>query len=79
MVGGRARPAVPRAGMERRVGHEIAGDFQDVLSRARKAAHSGDVVLFSPGCASFDMFKNYEDRGRQFKQLVLAGREVHVA
>jgi len=58
---------------------EIAENLTDVLSRARRVSRRGDVVLFSPGCASFDMFKNYEDRGRQFKGLVLAQREVHVA
>lgn len=59
--------------------YEIAADLADVLSRAKLAAQRGDVVLFSPGCASFDMFKNYEDRGRKFKEGVLAGSEVHVA
>jgi len=35
-------------------------------------AKKGDIVLLSPACASFDMFMDYEDRGRQFKKLVMA-------
>ena len=37
-----------------------------------KLAAKGDVVLLSPACASFDLFENYEDRGRQFKKAVKA-------
>lgn len=40
------------------------------VTDAFKAANPGDVVLLSPACASFDMFNDYEDRGRQFKQMV---------
>jgi UDP-N-acetylmuramoylalanine--D-glutamate ligase len=39
---------------------------------ARDLAQRGDVVLFSPGTSSFDMFKNYADRGNQFRTLVQA-------
>jgi len=43
---------------------------QDAVKTAHKIAKEGDVVLLSPCCASFDLFKNYEDRGRQFKEAV---------
>jgi len=45
---------------------------KEAVAQARYFAHNGDTVLLSPACASFDLFKNYEDRGRQFKEAVLA-------
>lgn len=44
--------------------------MEEAVSAAYRIAHSGDTVLLSPCCASFDLFKNYEDRGRQFKDCV---------
>jgi UDP-N-acetylmuramoylalanine--D-glutamate ligase len=46
-------------------------DFREALLEAKEAAVPGDVVLLSPACASFDMFLDYEDRGRQFKRMVM--------
>lgn len=47
-------------------------DMSEIVSKARSLAEAGDVVLLSTGCASFDMFANYKDRGQQFQQAVNA-------
>jgi len=49
---------------------ERGGDFADVLERARRIAEPGDAVLLSPACSSYDMFDNYEQRGRVFREWV---------
>lgn len=49
-----------------------ATSLADSVSRARTLASPGDVVLFSPGTSSFDMFQSYADRGNQFRALVQA-------
>jgi UDP-N-acetylmuramoylalanine--D-glutamate ligase len=43
--------------------------FEDVLRRARALAQTGDAILLSPACSSYDMFRNYEERGREFARL----------
>jgi len=55
--------------------HDVAvmvntGSAREAVQAAFHLANKGDVVLLSPACASFDLFKNYEDRGEQFKQAV---------
>lgn len=51
---------------------EMASSLADAVEHAHAAARPGDVVLFSPGTSSFDMFKSYADRGDQFRTLVHA-------
>lgn len=46
------------------------GSAKEAVQAAFHLANKGDVVLLSPACSSFDLFKNYEDRGRQFKEAV---------
>ena len=49
---------------------EDARSMEEAVSKAYKLAEKGDTVLLSPCCASFDLFKSYEDRGDQFKACV---------
>jgi len=51
---------------------EIANSLADAVERAHAIAKPGEVVLFSPGTSSFDMFKSYAERGDQFRALVQA-------
>ena len=44
--------------------------FEDAVIKARETAKEGDTVLLSPACTSFDAFKNFEERGRTFKNIV---------
>lgn len=45
-------------------------DLNEIVSHAKLCAQQGDSVVFSPGFASFDMFKNFEDRGLQYKEII---------
>jgi UDP-N-acetylmuramoylalanine--D-glutamate ligase len=49
---------------------EHAASMMDAVKRARQAAAAGDVVLLSPACASFDMYDNFEARGRDYKDCL---------
>lgn len=53
-----------------RVSTSFANSMEEAVQQARQAAKSGDSVLLSPACASFDMFKNYEHRGDVFTEIV---------
>jgi UDP-N-acetylmuramoylalanine--D-glutamate ligase len=48
---------------------QLGSSFDKVMRRAKAAAQPGDAILLSPACSSYDMFDNYEERGRVFKQL----------
>jgi UDP-N-acetylmuramoylalanine--D-glutamate ligase len=49
-----------------------AADLEEAVAFARERAEAGDVVLFSPGTSSFDMFRNYGERGNRFREIVNA-------
>ena len=51
---------------------EDASSMAEAVEKCRNLASKGDTVLLSPCCASFDLFKSYEDRGCQFKECVNA-------
>jgi len=50
----------------------LVGTFEEAVYVAYQKSRSGDVVLLSPGCASHDMFKNFEERGNHFKKIVMS-------
>ncbi len=49
---------------------EVSGSFEEGVRKAHSDAQSGDVVLLSPAYKSFDMFNNFEERGKEFKRIV---------
>lgn len=44
--------------------------LNEVIEKAKEVAEDGEVVLFSPASASFDLFRNFEERGNKFKEIV---------
>lgn len=78
MVAGRVKALVLIGEAREKIARALAGvapvhsaeSMEEAVRRARALAAPGDVVLLSPACASFDMFRDFEDRGRAFKAAV---------
>lgn len=69
---GRDGPAI-RSLVEGHVPVASAGTMAEAVARAREAARPGDAVLLSPACASWDMYRDYRERGRDYRAEVLSG------
>jgi UDP-N-acetylmuramoylalanine--D-glutamate ligase len=52
------------------ISHSLCGSLKEAVEEAQKKSSRDGVILFSPACASFDMFQDYQDRGRRFKRIV---------
>ena len=51
----------------------LVNTLAEAVAEARRGARSGDRVLLSPGCASFDAYRNFQERGEHFRRLVATG------
>ena len=66
---GQAKERIKRD-LENAISVALFSDLQEAVIAAAKMAQEGDTVLLSPGCSSFDMFKDYAHRGREFQRIV---------
>jgi UDP-N-acetylmuramoylalanine--D-glutamate ligase len=69
VVYGEARPRIHQA-LAGETETVVASDFDEAVRKAAEAAKPGDTVLLSPACSSFDMFRDYHERGERFRALV---------
>jgi UDP-N-acetylmuramoylalanine--D-glutamate ligase len=71
---GKAAPLIRAAAQRHGAGYPIedAGDMHEAVRRATAMATAGDAVVLSPACSSYDMFENFEHRGRVFREAVVA-------
>ena len=68
---GQDAPAIAAAVRDTGVSVHECGQLEQALATANAAADKGEIVLLSPGCASFDQFRDFEARGERFRELVL--------
>jgi len=69
LVIGESREKIKKS-FESVVNVELCDELETAVRKAKEFAHAGDCVLLSPMCTSFDMFSNFEERGRVFKEIV---------
>lgn len=69
--------ALAVAGSTRELSLHVATSFNDAFNWSTEQANPGDIVLLSPGCASYDWFRNFIDRGDQFSELARQDRPCH--
>ncbi len=67
---GATKDKLKNEGEKLNIPYHVVDDLEEAVNFAYKTAKKDDVVLLSPACASWDMFKNYEERGDKFKELV---------
>jgi UDP-N-acetylmuramoylalanine--D-glutamate ligase len=67
---GQTAPRLDEALRSTGVPIDLAGDLDTAFAHAARAARPGDIVLLSPGCASYDQYRSYEERGEHFRRLV---------